>query len=128
MTQKCVENFSKFIDKMTVEERRRRRFSEGFRKEQVKLIESGNLTIGEVSRLYEVKRDSIKRWLLKYGKKELPGPILISTAKEVDRVKELEKENRRLKELIGEQQVELVYKNELLRLSRDRLGDDFEKK
>lgn len=113
---------------MTTEERRRRRFSEEFRKEQVKLIESGKLTIGEVSRLYEVKRDNVRRWLLKHGKQELPGRILISSIKEVDRIKELERENRRLKELIGSQQVELVYKDELLKLARERLGDGFEKK
>lgn len=113
---------------MTTEERRRRRFSEEFRKEQVRLIESGKLTIAEASRLYEVKRANVRAWLVKYGKQELPGKILISSIKEVDRIKELEKENRRLKELIGSQQVELVYKEELLKLARERLGDGFEKK
>lgn len=116
------------LEEMTTEERRRRRFSEEFRKEQVKLIESGKLTIAEASRLYEVKRANVRGWLLKYGNQELPGRILISSIKEVDRIKELEKENRRLKELIGSQQVELVYKEELLKLARERLGDSFEKK
>lgn len=71
---------------MTVEERRRRRFSEAFRKEQVDLIESGQLTVQEVSRLYKVKSASIKRWLIKFGKKELPSTILISKASKYNRI------------------------------------------
>lgn len=113
---------------MTTEERRRRRFSEDFKKEQVMLIESGKTTLGEVSKLYQVKRDSVKRWLISYGKKEVPGKILISNGKEFDRIRELEKENKSLMEVIGKQQVELIYKNELIRLSKEKLGDDFEKK
>ena len=113
---------------MTVDERRRRRFSEGFRREQVALIESGQVTIPEVSRLYEVKQANIKRWLERFGKRKLPDKILITSGKEVDRVKELERENRRLLELIGKQQVQLVYQEKLIGFSRERLGDDFEKK
>jgi len=113
---------------MTVDERRRRRFSEGFRREQVALIESGQITVPEVSRLYEVKQDNIKRWLRRFGKKKLPDKILVTSGKEIDKLKELEKENRRLLELIGKQQVQLVYQEGLISLSKARLGDDFEKK
>ncbi len=113
---------------MTVEERRRRRFSEEFRKEQVTLIESGQRKITEVCRLYEVKYDSVKRWLDKYGTKARPDQIVIQTQTEVNRIKELEKQASRYKEVIGEQQVELLYLRECLALARERLGEDFEKK
>ena len=113
---------------MTTEERRRRRFSEDFRKEQVRLIESGKVTIVEVSKLYQVKRQSVREWLKSYGKKEVPGKILISNGKEFDRIRELERENKNLMEVIGKQQVELIYKEELIRLAKEKLGDDFEKK
>ena len=113
---------------MTVEERRRRRFSEEFRKQQVELIESGRITKEEVSRLYEVKVNSIIRWLKKYGKNPLPGRILVSNGKEYDRIGELQKENERLLQLIKKQQVELVYKSGLIKLAKDKLREDFEKK
>lgn len=113
---------------MTVEERRRRRFSEEFRKEQVGLIESGVITIKEVSRLYDVKASSVRLWIKKFGKKGLPEPILIGSTKDLDRLKSLESENKRLKELIADQAVALAYKEELLHHARERLGDDFEKK
>lgn len=125
---KNVDNFTKSAKKMTVEERRRRRFSEKFRKEQVSLIESGQRKISEVCRLYEVKYDSVKRWIEKYGTKELPGQLVIQTQAEVNRIKELEKQASHYKEVIGEQQVELLYLRECLTLARERLGEDFEKK
>jgi transposase-like protein len=113
---------------MTEDERRRRRFSEEFRKEQVVLIESGKTTVGEVAKRYQVKTQSVKVWLVRHGKKPVAGRIMITTGKEFDRIVELEKENRKLVELIGRQQVELVYKDSLLRLAKDKVGDDFEKK
>jgi len=113
---------------MTTEERRRRRFSENFRKEQVALIESEKVTIGEVARMYEVKRSSIKRWLVKYGKKVLPEPIIIQSKEDYNRLNELERENRKLKELLGEQHVKLMYNLKLVEIAKEKFGVDFEKK
>jgi len=113
---------------MTVEERRRRRFSKEFRKEQVQLMESGKITIHEVSRLYEVKVQSVQRWLDRFGTKEYPPQIIISSSKEINRLKDLEKENRRLKEIIGNQQLELEIQKGLLHIATENEQKDFEKK
>lgn len=113
---------------MTTDERRRRRFTEEFRKEQVMLYEQGKLTIPEICRLYEVAYDTVKRWIKKYGKKAYPEMIIIGSSKEADRVKKLEKEISELKRIIGDQQVELLYKSKLVELAKDHLGEDFEKK
>ena len=113
---------------MTTEERRRRRFSEDFRKDQVRLIESGKVTLKEICRLYQVKQSSVKLWLKRFGKKPYAEQIIISNGKEFDRIRELEQENKKFLELIGKQQVELVYKDELIRLAKEKLGGDFEKK
>lgn len=113
---------------MTSSERHRRRFSEEFRREQVALIESGQTTIAEVARLYEVTYSSVKYWVQRFGSKSLPEQVIISKKSEYDRIGELEKEVRRLKEIIGSQQVELIYKDGLLELAKGQLGSDFEKK
>lgn len=116
------------MKKMTVEERRRRRFTESFRKDQVALIESDKVTIQEVSKLYEVKVASIRRWLDKYGKKKRAPQIIISSNNDYNRLRILEKENGKLKELIGDQHVKMVYLEHLLELAKGQLGSDFEKK
>jgi transposase len=113
---------------MTLNERQHRRFSEEFRREQVKLIEKGDRTIAQVSQLYEVKRDNVRRWVKQYGKKDRPGMMIIQTQEEVNRIKDLQNQLLKLNEVIGKMHVELLYKNELLDLARQKLGPDFEKK
>ena len=113
---------------MTPEERRRRRFSTEVRKEFVAKIESGELTVQEVSRLLEVKPDNVRRWLKRFGRKPLPEMLHITTMDEVRRLQDQQKEIGKLKQIIGEQQVEMVYLREVVRIARSRLGDDFEKK
>jgi transposase len=114
--------------KMTVEERRRRRFSKEFRQEVVEMIEEGKMTVIEASRLYEVKSQNVRAWIKKYGKKEYPTPILVQSTKDIVRLRELEKENRRLKEVLGSQQMKVVYLEAVLTLAKEELGEDFEKK
>jgi len=113
---------------MTQEERHRRRFSVAFRKEQVALIEAGKITIAQVSALYEVRKNNVRKWVERYGSKKPKDQIVISTKSDYDRIASLEKENKRLLELIGKQQVELVYKAAVIDLAKSKLGEDFEKK
>jgi transposase-like protein len=116
------------MSKMTVEERRRRRFSKEFRKEVVGLIERGEISITDASRLYEVKAQNVREWVKRFGKGEYPQQIVIQSTKDVRRLEELERENRKLKEMIGTQQVKVVYLETLVALAKEKLGKEFEKK
>lgn len=114
---------------MTTEARRRRRFSESFRQEQVKLIEGGQATIAEVSRRYEVRANSVHKWIRKYGtKKREEGLTVVGSSEDFDRLVQLEKAHKSLKVLFGEQQIELVRMKKLVELASVELGEDFEKK
>ena len=113
---------------MTVEERRRRRFSESFRREQVLLIESGKLSLAEVSRLYEVKKQNVRRWLQKYGNRELPGTIIVTNTSDYDRIGKLEMKLKELKQIIGEQQILIINQSAIIELAEGKLGKGFEKK
>jgi transposase-like protein len=113
---------------MTREERLRRRFSEEFRKQQVLLIEKGELTVRDVAQLYEVKPANVKRWLYQYGTTTKPSPILISDGSAYNQVKELKKEVEKLNAIIGKQHVELIYNRELIRQAELDLGIKIKKK
>jgi hypothetical protein len=52
----------------------------------------------------------------------------VSDGSEINKLKELEKENKRLLEIIGKQQVELFYNKTVVELAKSKLGEDFEKK
>lgn len=113
---------------MTEEERRRRRFSEEFRRAQVALYESGKISITDICRLHHVKRDSVMRWVIRFGNKPRKEKIVVSFGSELDRLREMEKEIKKLLGIIGKQQVELLYQRSLIDIARNKLGEDFEKK
>ena len=114
---------------MTTEQRRRRRFTEAFKREQVEHIERGEKTIARVSREYEVKADNVGKWLKKYGRqREEAERIVIGSKADFDRMAKLEKEYESLQVLFGEQQVQLIRLQKLLELAKKELGSDFEKK
>ena len=116
------------MKKLTSKERHRRRFSEEFKKEQVSLIERGHLTQADVCRRYDVRANSVGKWMDKYGYNRKKGLIMISSKKDYDKLSTIEQENKELKQIIGEQQVELLYLKKLLEKAREHIGDDFEKK
>ena len=116
-------------NKMTTAERRRRRFTEDFRKAQVELIESGQVIIAQVSRRYEVKADSVGKWVKKYGKqKHEEGMGQINSQRDFDHLANLEQEYKSLQALFDEQQVHLVRLQKLLEIAQEELGEDFKKK
>lgn len=78
--------------------------------------------------MYQVRSANVRRWVKKYGKTPLPEPIIIQSRKDYNRLSELEKENKRLKEMLGDQYVKIIFQDKLLEIAKEKLGDDFEKK
>jgi transposase len=116
------------MEPLSREERRRRRFSEELRKEQVALIEGGHKTVSQVCHEFQVNRNAVRRWLANFGKEALPKTILIQTEGDLNRIQNLEKEKSHLKQVIGDQQVEILYLRQVVAMAKQRLGEDFEKK
>jgi len=113
---------------MRVNEKRKRRFSEEFRRKYALLVERGEYTIPEVCRKFDVAYDTVKNWVIKFGKEPYPQTKWIISEEEVDRIRKLEKEVDNLKKIIGEQQVKIVFQDKVIELAREKLGFDFEKK
>ena len=93
---------------MTIEERRRRRFSEEFRKEIVFKIESGAISVKEVSVLYFVKAANVRNWIRKYGKEPLHVQILLPNPAGINRALELETAAKQLTTIICQQQLRFL--------------------
>jgi hypothetical protein len=68
------------------------------------------------------------RWVIRFGNKPRKEKIVVSFGSELDRLREMEKEIKKLLGIIGKQQVELLYQRSLIDIARNRLGEDFEKK
>ncbi|MBK7093905.1 MAG: transposase [Saprospiraceae bacterium] len=116
----------KKMEKMT--KKRIRTFSNEFKKEKVQLIEEGKLTVLQLSRIYEVTRSSVYKWLKRYGRLPAPERMVIEKKSESMKNVELLKKIEELERVIGKQQVEILYKEEIIRLGSEIIGKDLEKK
>ena len=99
------------------------RYSEAFKLQVVQEVEHGNLSCGQARRKYGIKGvNTVQYWMRRMGKLELlPKLIRVEKPDEHDKVKDLEKQIRQLKEaladtqvryLIAETQLEIVCKQQ----------------
>jgi len=87
------------------------RYSEAFKLQVVSELESGKLSsISEANRTYGIAGTmTVRRWLWKYGKNHLlPRIIRVEKPNERDRLKELKKENDRLKRTLADTHMKAV--------------------
>ena len=92
------------------ERKERRVFSESFKREKVKLIESGQVTIYQLSKLLELGEASLYRWVEKYGTSDVRQPrIVIETESDYLKLVKLEKQLNSLQQVIGKLHIKLDY-------------------
>ena len=92
-----------------------RRYSEAFKMQVISELESGKLKSQcEAQRKYGILGNgTIAKWLHKYGKHHLiPGVLTVIKPDETSRLKELEHENRRLKQALADAHMDgLLYQS-----------------
>lgn len=83
------------------------RYSEAFKQQVVRAVEDGTYSRSEARRAYGIKGVStIRYWMKRMGKFEsLPRIVRVEKANEKDRVKELERQIKELKNSLAETQV-----------------------
>lgn len=79
--------------------RTRRTFDAAFKLQVVKMIREQNLSVGQVCRDQSLDDSSVRRWLAQYDADSLGQPgIGKPLTPEQQRIRELERENQRLRE------------------------------
>jgi len=106
----------------------RRIFSETFKREKVKLIEEGKLTVSNVSEIYEVSTTAVYKWLRKYSSISKGERIVVEKISEAQKTKELYKRVRDLEQALGRKQMELDYYKERAKIANEEKGNDIKKK
>lgn len=116
--------------KQSTEERRKRTFSEEFKRKKVREIEQKITTISEVSKAYEVRYHSVYKWLKKYGTQQSEKGVRVIVECESDTRKNLELQAKvaDLERIIGQKQVLLDFKDKLIDLAEEMYQIDIKKK
>ena len=106
----------------------RRTFSTAFKKEKVDLLDSGQLTVKELSDIYEVSQTAIYNWKKKFSRLDQSEQIVVGKISEQTKNIELLKRIRELERIVGKKQLELDYYKTALEVLSEEEGEDLLKK
>ena len=114
---------------MTTAQRRQRRFSDNFKMQKVREIESGQTRVSEVSKQYEVTRVNVYCWLRKFGSmKKKKERLIVEADSDTKQLLELKKKVAELERIIGQKQILLDFKDKMIEIAEETYGVDIKKK
>jgi transposase len=113
---------------LTLYERRRRTFSETFKRDKVREIESGQTRISLVCRHYGVSDTAVRMWVRKFGLQYEPQEkLIIETMSDTHALKELRERVAELERLVGQKQVEVEFYKKMIDLAQAHYGIEIKK-
>lgn len=105
------------------------RYSQSFKQQVIADIESGRFSsILEAKEHYGITGAStIRNWLVRYGRNHLCAKVVhVEKPDEKDKIVELKKQIRQLKEALGQTQAENILNEEFLKIACEQMGQDIE--
>ena len=115
--------------KMSTSERRRRKFSDSFKIQKVREIETSKTKISEICEQYEVSSVCVYRWLNKFGSmKNKKERLIIETESDTKQLLSLKKKVAELERIIGQKQVLIDFKDKMIDIAEETYGIDIKKK
>lgn len=116
-------------EKLQIQSKYNRYFSETFKKEKVKQLVAKQISIKELCELYEVSRTSIYKWLYQYSPHHQRGTIqVVEMESEALKTKVLLAKVAELERALGRKQLEVDFNNKLIELASKEIGYDIKKK
>lgn len=114
---------------LTVEERQYRYFSEEFKKQKVADIEKKLITVGQVSREYQVSRTAVAKWLNKYSPMRKKRERLVhQTDSDSYKVTQMQDRIKELERAVGQKQMKIDFLEKMIEIAEDDLKIDIKKK
>jgi transposase len=112
--------------KITIQSRRI--FSEEFKKTCVKEYESGQFSVLELSKLYQINGVIIYRWIYKYSaynKRKIKVVEMATSSKQ--KLKELQKKISDLERVVGQKQLNIDFLEKMIEIAKNEYGIDIKK-
>lgn len=114
---------------MTTGERNNRYFSEDLKRKIVSEIDKGLVKVTEVCREYQVRGNTVYKWIYKYSMTRKKGVRMVVEAEsDTVKIKQLREQLREYEQLIGQKQIKIEFLEKLIELAGEELGQDLKKK
>lgn len=108
--------------------RKRRRYSEEFKRKLVKEFESGTYSVLQLEQLYGVSNVSVYNWIYKYSTFNEKGYRVVEKQdSKSDKLNSLVQRIEELERIVGQKQIKIDYLEQLISLSSEELGVDIKK-
>jgi len=115
--------------KMSTDERRHRRFSDSFKIQKVREIETGKTRISEVCSQYQVAYKNVYLWIDKFGSmKDKKERMVVETDSDTRQLIELKKRVSELERIIGQKQILIDFQDKMIDLAEETYKVDIKKK
>jgi transposase-like protein len=114
---------------MTTAERMRRNFSDSFKIQKVRELETGKTKVSELCKQYEVSDVNVYRWLNKFGTmKDKKERLIVETDSDTKQLLALKKKIAELEQIVGQKQILIDFKDKMIDLAEETYGVDIKKK
>lgn len=109
--------------------RKVRGFSTEFKKEKVKQIDEGKISVLQLSRIYEVSPTAVYKWVRKYSRYAGQNEkVVVQKESEGAKTELLLKKVSELERLVGQKQVEVEYLKKVIEFGSELTEMDIKKK
>lgn len=115
--------------KLTLAERKSRRFSESFKREKVREMELGRTRPCEIQKQYDVAAPTVYKWINKYGTmKDKPERLIVETQSDTLELLALKKKIAELEQIVGQKQIVIDFQDKMFDIASEMFGVDIKKK
>ena len=110
-----------------------RRYSESFKLKILSELSTGKYTKRQLGRTYGIQNSTINEWIKKYNRTDLMNTrIIVQDKDEITRIKELQKEVEKLKEILIKKDLDQLVSDSYLEVIAEEFGfksvDELKKK
>lgn len=114
---------------LSLAERRKRIFSEEFKRQKVREIEQRQTSVSEVSKLYQVRANNVYKWIDKYSKKKEKGlRLVVEMESDTKKLLALQAKIAELERLVGQKQVIIEFQDKMIEIAEQEYQIDIKKK
>lgn len=100
-----------------------RRYSESFKLKILSELSTGKYTKRQLGRIYGIQNSTMNEWIKKYNRTDLMNTrIIVQNKDEITRIKELQKEIEKLKEVLIKKDLEQLVSDSYLEVAAEKLG------
>ncbi|MCL3782513.1 transposase [Prolixibacteraceae bacterium JC049] len=100
-----------------------RRYSESFKLKILSELSTGKYNKRQLGRIYGIQNSTINEWIKKYNRQDLMNTrIKVETKDEITRIKALQKEVEKLKEVLVKKDLEQLVSDSYLEVASEKLG------